>query len=81
MRGDNFYTINLWVHARPSLSTKSSFKIKGHNFCKVPIKVSINQVKKTSKGGGLGSYQATIDTNMLNTQIRACTCPMGYCPL
>jgi len=41
----------------------------------------INQVKKTSKGGGFGPYQAPIDTNILNTQIRACTCPMGYYPL
>jgi len=43
--------------------------------------VSINEVKKASKGGDLGSYQAPIETNILNTQIRAFTCPMAYYPL
>ena len=41
----------------------------------------IKQVKKTSKGGGFGPYQAPIETNILNIEIRARTCLMGYYPL
>jgi len=51
--------------------------LKDHNFCKIPI----NQVKKTNKGGSFGLNQASIDTNILSTQIIACTCLVGYHPL
>ena len=47
----------------------------------MPINVPINQVKKTSEEEGFGPYQAPIETNILNTQIRACICLMGYYPL
>jgi len=77
-RGGNVHTKKLWAHTRPSLSIKSSFKVQAHNFCEVLINVSIIQVKKTSKGEGFSPCQAPIKTNILNTQIKACTCSIGY---
>jgi len=43
--------------------------------------MSINQVKKTSKGGGFSPCQAPIEINIPNMQIRVCTYLMGYYPL
>jgi len=45
------------------------------------INMPNKQVKKTSKGESFGSDQVSINTNFLNTQIRARTCPMDYYPL
>ena len=49
MKVGNFYAKQLWAYIRPNPSIKSSFKIKGHDFCEMLINVLINQVKKTNK--------------------------------
>jgi len=51
--------------------------MKGHNF----HVMQINQLKKISKGRSFGTNQVAIDTNILNIQIKACTCLVGYYPL
>ena len=51
--------------------------MKDHNFCEVSINASINQVKKRSKGESFGLNQVPTDTNILSTQLKACTCLVG----